>query len=188
MDLFNDDTLEITNKRTGKEIKIDGKYFNNCNANFKIGTTFNKEKPETIFIETSFWIDVKDKENYYDKYSFFNYDYELSKKLSYGIRKIYRNDLKNFLENNFVFPFYLENIFVYDFPENINYNDKRSFVSIELNIHTLNCMDNCEKEYPLNDKEDNILFNEAKKVCEIIANSDLLKGNLDFTIHKRKKD
>jgi hypothetical protein len=188
MKLLDEDILENTNKRTGKEIKVNGKEFDNPNINFKIGTIFNKESPETIYIETSFWIDVKDKENYDNKYSFLDYDYELSKKLSNSIRGIYRNDLRNLLERNCIFPFYLENIFVHNFPDNINYNKKRSFVSIELNIHTLNCLKECESKYPLTDKEDNIIYKEAKKVCEIISNSELLMGKLDFTIHKKKKD
>ena len=105
-------------------------------------------------------------------------------------KPIYRKDLKKILERNSIFPFYLENIFVYNFPENINYNNKRSFVSIELNLHTLNCNEDLKEKYPLNEKKDKDtkIYNEAIKVCQVISDCDLLKEKLEFTIHKRKKD
>ena len=117
-----------------------------------------------------------------------DYDYEISKKLTNYIRSIYREDLKSFLSNNKIFPSYLENIYVYDFPENVNYNNKRSFVSIELNLHTLNMESFNGKIYPLSEKGDTTLLDEALKVCNIISNSDLLKSKTEFSVHKSKKD
>lgn len=177
-------------KRTGKEIKIDGSYFGNEKLKFKIGACFQKQRPETIYIELGFWLDIKEKHFSHesDKYSFLDYDYEISKKLTNYIRKIYREDLKVFLSNNKIFPNYLENIFVYDFPENINYNNKRSFVSIELNLHTINSSTNNTKSYPLSEKDDDTLLKEAFKVCEIISKSDLLMNKTEFNIYKSKKD
>lgn len=177
-------------KRTGKEIKIDGSLFGNDKIKFKIGTCFQKQSPETIYIELGFWIDIKEKhfQHESDKYSFLDYDYEISKKLTNYIRSIYREDLKSFLSNNKIFPSYLENIYVYDFPENVNYNNKRSFVSIELNLHTLNMESFSDKVYPLSEKGDTTLLDEALKVCKIISNSDLLKSKTEFSVHKSKKD
>jgi hypothetical protein len=175
-------------KRTGKEIRLDGEQLGNSAVNFKIGASFDKHKPETIYIESSFWVDIKEREIEKDKFSFIDYDYEISKKLSNGIRRIYRQDLRKFLEDSEIFPYYLENIFVYDFADNINYNEKRSFVSIQLNLHTINCEECVEESYPLDNKYDKRIYNEAVEVCKIIANSDLLQEKLDFTIHKRKKD
>lgn len=179
---------EDNSKRTGKEINIDCNKLGCEAVSCKIGTSFNKFEPDTIYIQMSFWIDLKDKENNDIKYSFFNHDLDMSKKLTKYLRRIYREDLKDILTNNVLFPYYLENIYVFDFPENINYNDKRSFVSIELNLHTLNCSNKNEKKLSLNDKKDIILFNEAIRVCEKMIQSDLIQGKLDFTIHKRKKD
>lgn len=176
-------------KRTGKEIKINGELFGNENLNFKIGASFDKQRPETIYIELGFWIDIKERcyPQEIDKYSFIDYDHEISKKLSNYIRRIYRKDLKDFLTNNYFFPEYLENIFVYDFPDNINYNKKRSFVSLEINLHTINMNQNIEESYPLSEKGNTQLLQEAINVCKIISNSDLLQGKLEFSIHKTKK-
>jgi hypothetical protein len=175
-------------KRTGKEINVDCKRLGNDSVTCKIGTSFNKFEPDTIYIQMSFWIDLKEKESNDIKYSFYNHDLDLSKKLTKYLRRIYREDLKDILTNNVLFPYYLENIYVFDFPENINYNDKRSFVSIELNLHTLNSLKNANSKLSLNDKKDVILYSEALKVCEKMIKSDLIQGKLDFTIHKRKKD
>jgi hypothetical protein len=180
--------VESENKRTGKCIKICGSEFGNNNISFKLGTISNKERPETIFIEVSFWIDFKDKTNisqYDDKFYFIDYDYELNKKLSKNLKDIYKKDLKNILENNYYFPYYLDNIYIFNFPEKINYNNKRSFVTIELDLHTIN-NDLTENYYSINSKKDNELFLEVKKICNIISNCDLLKEKLDFTIHKKK--
>lgn len=176
-------------KRTGKEIKLNGDVFNNTSLKFKVGAVFDKQNPETIYIESSFWIDIKERQlpDESDKYSFFDYNKEVSKKLSSYLRDIYRVDLKDFLKENKIFPKYLENIFVYDYPDNINYNNKRSFVSLELSLHTINSSDDVIENYPLNDKKQTVLLNEAMKVCQIISDSDLLKGNKEFTIHRKKK-
>ncbi len=176
-------------KRTGKEIKLSGGMFDNTSLKFKVGAVFDKQNPETIYIESGFWIDIKDREfpDESDKYSFFDYNKEISKKLSSHLRDIYRIDLKDFLKENKMFPNYLENIFVYDYPDNINYNKKRSFVSLELSLHTINSCDDIIEKYPLNDKKETKLLNEAIKVCQIISDSDLLQGKKEFTIHRKKK-
>ncbi len=183
----NNDLEVLETKRTGKEIKINGSFFGNPNIKFKIGTISEKHSPSTIYIETTFWIDIKDKNNYDDKYSFLNYNNELNRKLSNSINRIYKKDLKPLLENNKVFPFYSENIFLYDFPENINYNTKKSFVCIEIDLHTLNAKRNNKQRFSLNNKKDTLIYDEALKVCEIISKSDLLNNKLDFEIFSSKK-
>lgn len=185
---MNNFDLEISDKkRTGKEIKIDGSFFGNSNIKFKIGTILEKHSPNTIYIETTFWLDLKDKNNYNDKHSFLDYDYEITRKLSNSIRAIYKKDLRPLLENNDIFPFYSENIYLYDFPEKINYNTKRSFVCITLNLHTLNAKEDIKEKYPLNNKKNTLIYDEAIKVCEVISKSDLLNNCLDFEIFKSKK-
>jgi len=183
-----DESVVKSTKRTGKEIKLKGSLFNNSNLKFKIGTIEEKHSPSTIYIESTFWIDLKDKKNYSDKYSFFDYNFEITKKLSNYLKNIYKKDLNPLLNNNEVFPLYLDNIFVYDFPEKINYNTKRSFVSIELSLHTLNILENVKNKLPLNNKKDNIIYQECLKICDIISNCDLLKGKLEFDIFNSKRD
>lgn len=190
MNISNDLTLEDKKtKRTGKEIKIDGSVFNNDSLKFKVGAVFDKQKPETIYIECGFWIDIKERQSpsEIDKYSFYDYNADISNRLSSQLRGIYRKDLKELLTNNKIFPDYLENIFIYDYPENINYNRKRSFVSLEISLHTINTENNINEAYPLSDKSETRLLDEAKKVCQIISDSDLLKGKTDFKIYKTKK-
>jgi hypothetical protein len=185
---MNNFDLEISNKkRTGKEIKIDGSFFGNSNIKFKIGTILDKHSPSTIYIETTFWLDLKDKNNYNDKYSFLDYDSEITRKLSNNIKSIYKKDLRPLLERNDVFPFYLDNIFLYDFPEKINYNTKRSFVCIEMDLHTLNAKEGSKEKFPLSNKTNTLIFDEALKICEIISKCDLLNSKLDFEIFSSKK-
>ena len=190
MNTNNDLTLEDKErKRTGKEIKLNGEIFNNNNLKFKIGAIFNKQSPETIYVECGFWIDIKERQisTEIDKYSFYDYNLDISKKLSFYLRNIYRKDLRELLTNNIMFPKYLENIFVYDYPENINYNKKRSFVSLEISLHTINIDNSINEKYSLSEKKDIRLFNEAKKICQVISNSELLKGKKEFEIYNNKK-
>ena len=187
IDMNTEDLCISNKKRTGKEIKINGSFFGNPNLKFKIGTILEKHSPSTIYIEVTFWLDLKDKNDYNDKYSFLNYDSEITRKLSNGINNIYKKDLRPLLEKNEIFPFYLDNIFLYDFPEKINYNTKRSFISIELNLHTLNAIEGNKEKYPLNNKHNTLIYDEALKVCEIISKSDLLNNKLDFEIFSSKK-
>jgi hypothetical protein len=173
----------IKTKRTGKEIKVKGEVINNKNLTCKIGAAFEKNEPQTIYIEISFWLDIENRNNI----NFIrDYDYEISRKLSKELSSIYKFKLRDLLERNEVFPYYFENIYVYNFPNNINYNEKRSFVSIELNLHTLNCNENSEKKYSLSEKKDTLIYEEALKVCREIAKCDLLTGKLGFSIHKSK--
>ena len=75
MNISNDLTLEDKKtKRTGKEIVISGNNFNNSDLKFKVGAVFDKQNPETIYIETGFWIDIKERQfpTEDDKYSFFD--------------------------------------------------------------------------------------------------------------------
>jgi len=168
-----------TLERPGKEIKINSFISLNKNITGKIGTLDDKKSPKTVYISMGFWVDIKNKEDYD------GFDVDISKKFSKELKKIYKNDLYDILIKNKYFPFYNENIYVYDFPNNLNYNNKKSFVSLELNLHTLNCLK--ENEYPLKNKKENELFIELLKVYNIISTSDLLKGKKEFKIYKTKK-
>lgn len=168
------------NERPGREIKIDGARFNNPNISFKLGTAEDKNRPSTVYINVTFWVDIKNREDTSD-----NFDKNISKKYSKELKDIYKVHLKPLLENNKIFPLYYDNIYIHEFPENLNYNSKRSFTSIELNLHTANCLDR-DCNYSLKDKPDNELFLEMIKISKIIAKTDLLKDKSDFSIHKNK--
>lgn len=167
-------------ERPGREIKVDGIKFNNPNISFKLGTAEDKNRPNTVYVNVTFWVDIKDRKNTSD-----DFDKTISKKYSKELKEIYKIHLKPLLENNKIFPLYYDNIYIYEFPENLNYNSKKSFTSMEINLHTANCLSK-ECNYSLKDKEDSELFNEMMKIAKVIAKTDLLKGKLDFSIHKNK--
>ena len=174
--------IKITKKseRPGREIKIDGAQFGNPNIIFKLGTAEDKNRPNTVYLNVTFWVDIKDREDMAN-----NFDKTISKTYSKELKDIYKIHLKPTLENNKIFPLYYDNIFIYEFPENLNYNSKKSFTSIEINLHTANCLSK-DCNYSLKDKEDNELFMEMIRISKIIADTNLLKGKLDFSIHKNK--
>lgn len=167
-------------KRPGREIKIDGEKLGNSNITFKLGTAEDKNRPHTVYINATFWVDIKERDVESE-----DFDKNISKEYSKELKNIYKTYLKPVLENNKIFPLYYDNIYISEFPENLNYNSKRSFTSIEINLHTANCL-NKDADYSLKDKSDNELFMEMMKISEIIANTDLLKGKLNFSIHKNK--
>lgn len=168
------------NERPGREIKIDGSKFNNPNICFKLGTAEDKNRPNTVYINVTFWVDIKNREDIPD-----DFDKTISRKYSKELKDIHKVHLKSLLENNKIFPLYYDNIYIYEFPENLNYNSKKSFTSIEINLHTANCISK-DCNYSLKDKANNELFSEMIKISKIIAKTDLLKGKLDFSIHKNK--
>ena len=167
-------------ERPGKEIKIKDEFCENKNTSAKLGTLDNKNCPETVYLLLSFWVDIKTEKDNVE-----NYDYIISKKFERELKKIYNKNLYEVLNKNKYFPYPFENIYVYDFPSNLNYNEKKSFVSIELNLHTINC--DKKNNYPLKNDKQNELFNELIKIYNIIENSDLLLGKSGFNIYKSKK-
>ncbi len=168
------------NERPGREIKIDGTRFGNPNITFKLGTAEDKNRPNTVYINVTFWVDIKNRDIDID-----DFDKTISRKYSKELKDLYKVNLKPTLENNKLFPLYYDNIYIAEFPDNLNYNSKKSFTSIEINLHTANCISK-DVNYSLKDKIDNELFMEMMEISKIIANTDLLKGKSDFSIHKNK--
>jgi len=173
-------------ERPGREIKIDNSIIGNDNVTVRIGTTDNKNCPNTVYLIITYWVDIKNKNR---KNEIDNFDNYISKKYVKEIKNIKTNILKDTLLNNMYFPFYYDNIFTFDFPENINYNDKKSFTTLELTLHTLNCDKNISqnKPYCLKNNSSSELYNELIKVAKTICTTELLKGKLDFKIYKAKK-
>lgn len=172
-------------ERPGREIKIDNSIIGNKNVTIRIGTTDNKNCPSTVYITVSFWVDIKNrnKKNQFDNYS----DY-ISKVYLKEIKKLKSHTLKEILTDNKYFPYYFDNIFTFDFPENINYNEKKSFTTLELTLHTLNCNKNIidNNPYPLKNVKESKLYVELLKIAKVICKTDLLKSKLDFQIYKSK--
>jgi hypothetical protein len=182
------DYEDILTKQTrpGKKIKINPKLVRNQNVSVEIGTVDNKNHPKTIYLNVSFWVDIKDRSKEMDDP---NFDRNVSKDFTRLLKNIYRNDLFECLNNNELFPYYFENIFSFDFPENLNYNEKKSFVNIEIHLHTVNNKINSKNicDYkPLRNETKNPFFSELVKIANIVADSSLLSGNENFIIYKKK--
>lgn len=166
-------------ERPGREIKLLYDQTKNRNITVKTGTVDDKNCPDTVFISISFWVDVKNRDLSLDESGM-----SLSRDFIKEVNKIYRQDLREKLYSNKYFPYFNENIFICNAPRNIAYNDKKSFVNIELNLHTINIRS--EKKYSLKNSHDNKLFNELTEIAKIISNTNLLKGKCNFSIHKKK--
>jgi hypothetical protein len=162
--------------RTARQIKVGEKYISNGNISAKVGTVENRNNPDTIYIEISFWIQPKDMEENPSL---------LKKKLHMELKNIYNVDLQDFLSENKIFPKYNDNIYIMNMPESVNYNKKKNFVSLELYIHTLNLVSKTES-YPLSKHKESIIFTEAIKVIDIMSKSKILMGESGFNIYKKK--
>jgi len=165
-------------KRTAREIVVDETLINNKNINVKIGTVANRSCPETIYLYISFWTKPINKNLLNPNIRSIFKDY---------LDKIYEPDskLRKFLQSNKFFTNEKENIFISNIPDNFNYNDKCNFISIELYLHTLNV--DKGNNFPLNNKKDTKLFDEAVKISNIIGNSNPLINSKKFDIFKKSK-
>jgi len=170
-------------ERPGREITLDQSITGNQNVSIKVGTVDDKNKPSTIFLCTTCWVGIT------EKGSGDEFGRRISSEYKKELYSIYKKDLNKILQESKYFPFQEDNIYVCDYPENIAYNNKRCFTSIELNLHTANCLHNRTKNYPFKNMGDTELFDEVVKIAKVIASSELLSGkNKKFTIHKRKKE
>ena len=162
--------------RTARQILVDKKFLNNSNMSAKVGTVENRNSPDTVYLEATFWVQPK---NLYE-----NTDV-LKKKIHKDLKDIYKNDLAKKLQNNRIFTKFDDNLFILNIPENLNHNKKRNFVSIELYLHTQN-IDNEELKLPLKKDPNSPLFKECLEVMDIISKSEFLQGKLDFDVFLRK--
>ncbi len=180
------DQVKPKQLRPGKKIKISNKLIDNENISVEVGTVENKNCPKTVYLNIGFWVDIKER---LEKDVDLEFDKKISKEFSKLLKQIYSVDLYDFLNQNKLFPFYYENICSYDFPENLNYNNKKSFVSIEIHLHTINNTirsKNINDFFPLKNNIKNDLFFELITICNIIGNSDLLRNKNNFVISKKK--
>ena len=168
--------MEVKTKRTAREIKVEDSLLNNKDINVKIGTVENRDAPETIYIFISFW--AKPVEEMLDEHQDV-----LKGILNNNLSDIYKNELKDYLKNNQYFTSEKDNIYIKNIPENINYNNKRNFISLELYLHTSNIHD--DKKLPISNKKNTTLFDEAVKIANILGDSKLLSDAEDFEIFKK---
>lgn len=168
--------MEVKTKRTAREIKVEDKLLSNKDINVKIGTVENRDAPETVYIFISFWAKPVE--------SLLNEHQDVLKEiLNNNLSSIYKNELKNYLKENKYFTSEKDNIYIKNIPENINYNNKRNFISLELYLHTLNIHE--DKKVPLSNKKNTGIFDEAVKIANIIGSSQLLSDGDEFEIFKK---
>lgn len=163
-------------KRTAREIKVNDKLLTNKNINVKVGTVENRDAPETIYVFISFWLQPK------KEFKTSEQEY-LKNILEKELGQIYIKNLRPELENNLFFPKEKENIFIKNIPDNLNYNTKRNFISIELYLHTCNLF--AQEKLPLSIKKNTSLYEESVRLGNIIGNSEIIKGNSLFEIQKK---
>ncbi len=168
--------MEVKAKRTAREIKVDDDFLINKNINVKIGTVENRDAPETIYIFVSFW--AKPVEELLGESQ-----EQLKEILNRGLDKLYQKELRPILKSSEYFTNETSNIFIKNIPENINYNNKRNFISIELYLHTLN-VDN-DRKLPLSNKKNTEIFDEAVRLSNIVGNSKILLSNDEFKIFNK---
>jgi len=168
--------MEIKTKRTAREIKVNDELLNNKDINVKIGTVENRDASETIYIFISFW--AKPVGDFGDK----SQDY-LKNLLNNSLNDLYKNELKTILKDNKYFTNEKNNIYIKNIPENINYNNKRNFISLELYLHTLNV--NEENKIPLSNKKNTEIFDEAVRISNTIGDSSILSSGIEFNVFKK---
>ncbi|MFA5067206.1 MAG: hypothetical protein WC466_04125 [Candidatus Izemoplasmatales bacterium] len=165
-------------KRTAREISVKDEFLYNKKINVKIGTVENRNAPETIYINISFWL--KPRESAIEK----NKKYNRKKTIEESLNKILQKKLISFLKNNKFFLNQKDNIYICSIPENFNVNNNPNFISIELYLHTLNIVS--EKKYPLSSKKDTELFIECLQICNFIGR-EVEKIEKHFYIRKNTK-
>ncbi len=160
--------------KNAREIKVTKKLLTNKNISAIIGTSSNRESPETIYISISYW--TKPSEN------FKGYEGdELRDILKKELRSVYKKSMIDILESNFIFNRPKSNFFIDNIPENFNYNKKRNYINFEIYLHTCN-IKSLDK-IPLSQKQgEQDMFQEALKVINFFGDSDVLKGESGFQI------
>ena len=163
--------------KPAKDVLIPNSYLGNDFTKVKVGAIGNKERPRTIYIQISFWITIK------DEFSNLN-NKEIHRLIEKEINESYNNQVRKSVSNNKVFPFPDDNIFIKHIPDNLNYNNKRNYVCIELYLHTIN-ISNKDENWFLSSKLEEGLYAEAKEIAKKLVEEDFYKGKKSFNIFKK---
>lgn len=161
------------NKRTCKEIKLDSYK----NLTVRIGTVDNKNYPETIYINISFWVNIR------------NIDFDVNSKtarehLENKIRKEFSKKVFPIISSSKYFIDVDDIIFLINIPDSINTNNNKNFVDIELFIYTVNAI-NSSTKFPLNTKKNTSLYNECINISNAFSEFDILNDRDIFSIYKK---
>lgn len=159
-------------KRDSKEIEIQEKYLVKNNIQAKIGAAKNKSNPSTVYLSISFWAKPK-KESPNTRDEFMN-----------SLQESFDNSIKKQLAFNELFPFPEKNIYILNIPESFGNSDKKSFVSMEVYLHTLNIK--APNSVVLNKKEENPLLQESIKLINEFENQSIFSKKSNFDITKKK--
>ena len=160
--------------KTAREIKVTKKILTNKNISATIGTSSNRESPETIYISISYWTKPS------EEYKGYEGD-ELRDILKKELKSVYKNSITHILNSNSIFNRPESNFFIENIPDNFNYNNKRNYINFEIYLHTCNI--NSIDKIPLSQKRgEREIFEEALKVINFFGDSDILKGENGFQI------
>lgn len=164
--------------RAARELLVPTLELSNENVKVKIGATEKRDAPSTIYVQISFWTKPQ------PEHAELSND-ELHKILESNITKAYTEQIKDELKHHFYFTRPKENIFIKNVPDNLNYNSKRNYISLELYLHTLNTAAGVTDDlYPLNSKKDRRLYEAALDIANVFIEHDFFQGNMDFQIFK----
>lgn len=167
--------------RAARELVVPMLELTNKNVKVKIGATEKRDAPSTIYIQISFW--TQPHENLLELSN-----EELHEKLDSNIIQVFNENVKQHLKDNFYFTRPKDNIFIKNVPDNLNYNQKRNYISLDLYLHTLNINKSLlEETYPLNSKKDRRLYEAALCVVNKFIEHKFFDGEMDFKIFKTSK-
>lgn len=164
-------------ERAARELSVPSMELKNSNVKVKIGATEKRDAPTTIYIQISFW--TKPKTEQIDLCNL-----ELHKLLEHTINQCYKKTVSPALVQHFYFTRPKDNITIWNIPENLNYNNKRNYISLELYLHTLNTRSDISCDYPLHSKKDRRLYEAAVEIANLFVSCDFFQGQENFEIHK----
>jgi len=167
--------------RAARELVVPTLELSNSNVKVKIGATEKRDAPSTIYVQVSFWAKPQDEHLELS-------NEKLHKLLEQNITEAFNDKVKKELDYHFYFTRPKDNIFIKNVPDNLNYNKKRNYISLELYLHTLNTDPGVTEDfYPLNSKKDRRLYEAALYVANQFISHDFFQGNMDFQIFKTSK-
>lgn len=160
--------------KTAREIKVTKNQLTNKNISATVGTSANRDSPETIYISISFWTRPSEKYELYD-------GVQLREILKKEVKTVYRKAMVDLLNENVTFNKPKHNFFIDNIPDNFNYNNKRNYINFELYLHTRNI--GSVDKIPLSQKKgEREIFDQALRVINFFGDSDILKGESGFQI------
>jgi|688.fasta_scaffold326635_2 hypothetical protein len=178
---YTDKIIKKREKKKGFEFVLNNEeYYLNDNIQFNFGSIDDKKFPKSIYINSTFWFELKKDKIVED----FDTDASFNRYFRKSINDIFKKLILPKINENNSWINKDDTIFYFDIPNNIFYSDKRCFCSLELTLYTNNYKgDNTEFDF-------NIENNLCKSIFDIIhtiSSSSFFSECLYYSIHKRKK-